>query len=268
MWSGLLVGLIEIAHQACRRFCFDAILWRPVDKLWIAPVTYAALFAALALLVVGVGRLGRRSPNWIVVLAVLAGTAAWSQVLLAESKLKRESQAAFVDDKAKRELRLAISELQLKQTERDYAADLLSRTTLRATQSGIAVFTSKKDWKGKPVSAGERIMQIADPARVESEVRLPIGDAIELPPNGRVKLFLASDPLNARSARIVHVSHEATPDAANILSYRVVARLSEPDKAVPRIGEHGTAQLLGDKVPLFYYLFRRPITAVRQHTGL
>ncbi len=191
-----------------------------------------------------------------------------SQVLLAESRLKRQSQAAFVDDEAKRELRLTISELHLKQTERDYAADLLSKATVRAPQSGIAVFTSKRDWKGKPVSAGERIMRIADPGNVEVEVRLPVDDAIELPADGRVKLFLDSDPLNAREARIVHVSHEATPDATNVLSYRVVARLSEPDAAVPRIGEHGTAQLFGDKVPLFYYLFRRPITALRQHTGL
>lgn len=191
-----------------------------------------------------------------------------SQVRLAQTKLQRQSLAAFEDAEAKRELRLAVSELQLKQAERDYAADLLLKTTLSAPRSGVAVFSSTKDWKGKPVSAGERIMEIADPQQVELEVRLPVDDAIDLAKNNRVKMFLDSDPLHAREATIIHVSHEATPDSTNVLSYRVIARLADADQSIPRLGEHGTAQLFGHDVALFYYLFRRPITALRQHTGL
>ena len=111
-------------------------------------------------------------------------------------------------------------------------------------------------------------MEIADPGNVELEVRLPVDDAVGLGKDARVKLFLDSDPLNSREAIIVHVSHEATPDTANVLSYRVTARLTDADRGIPRIGEHGTAQLFGQEVALFYYLFRRPITALRQHTGL
>ena len=191
-----------------------------------------------------------------------------SQVRLAETKLKRDAQAAFEESEAKRELRLAMSELQLKQAERNYASDLLSKASLSAPVAGVAVFSSRKDWKGRPVAAGERIMEIADPGNVEVEIRLPVGDSINLKPGARVKLFLDSDPLNAREAEVVHVSHEAAPDATSVLSYRVIARLADPDTSVPRIGEHGTAQLFGDSVALFYYLFRRPITALRQHTGL
>ena len=130
------------------------------------------------------------------------------------------------------------------------------------------MFSSTKDWKGKPVSAGERIMEIADPRQVELEVRLPVDDAIDVAKDNRVKMFLDSDPLHAREATIVHVSHEATPDSTNVLSYRVIARLANADQEIPRLGEHGTAQLFGKDVALFYYLFRRPITAIRQHTGL
>ena len=191
-----------------------------------------------------------------------------SQVRVAETKLKREAQAAFEESDAKRELRLAMSELQLKQAERNYASDLLSKASISAPVAGVAVFSSRKDWKGRPVAAGERIMEIADPKNVEVEVRLPVGDSISLQQGARVKLFLDSDPLNAREAQVIHVSHEAAPDATSVLSYRVVARLADPDASVPRIGEHGTAQLFGERVALFYYLFRRPITALRQHTGL
>ena len=191
-----------------------------------------------------------------------------SQVRLAETKLKRESQAAFDSGDARRELRAAISELEIKRAERSYAAELLAKATVNSPRPGIAVFSSRKDWKGRPVAAGERIMEIADPARLQVEIRLPVDDAVNFEKNARVKLFLDSDPLNPREASIVHVSHEATLDTGNVLSYRVIAKLADEDAVLPRLGEHGTAQLFGDDVALVYYLFRRPLTALRQYTGL
>jgi hypothetical protein len=34
------------------------------------------------------------------------------------------------------------------------------------------------------------------------------------------------------------------------------------------MGLKGTAKIYGDKVPLFYYLMRRPISALRQTFGI
>ena len=45
------------------------------------------------------------------------------------------------------------------------------------------------------------------------------------------------------------------------LGYRIT------EDAIPRIGLRGTAKVYGEKVSLFYYLFRRPITYLRQHLG-
>jgi hypothetical protein len=42
----------------------------------------------------------------------------------------------------------------------------------------------------------------------------------------------------------------------------------EPGQKLPRIGHRGTAQLIGEWVPLGFYLFRRPIAAARQYLGM
>ena len=52
-----------------------------------------------------------------------------------------------------------------------------------------------------------------------------------------------------------------------MLAYRVEASIVEPEIDV-RIGLQGSAKIYGSKVSLFFYLFRRPISALRQFTGL
>ena len=51
-----------------------------------------------------------------------------------------------------------------------------------------------------------------------------------------------------------------------VLSYRV--GVSYEGDEPPRIGLRGTAKLYGSRVTLFYYLFRKPITFVRQLVGV
>ena len=41
-----------------------------------------------------------------------------------------------------------------------------------------------------------------------------------------------------------------------------------PGQAPPRIGLRGTAKILGDRVPLALYLFRRPLALLRQSLGI
>ena len=40
------------------------------------------------------------------------------------------------------------------------------------------------------------------------------------------------------------------------------------ENKLPRIGLRGTAKVYGSKVSLFYYLFRKPITFMRQLIGI
>ena len=190
------------------------------------------------------------------------------QVRVARARLKRYSQAAFDDPAAKRELRTAQSELALKVAERDFARDLMARSQLRAPRAGLAVFAGRRDWAGRPVSVGERIMTIADPKHVQLSAELAVNDAITLHKGARVKVFLDSDPIHALEAVVTSAGHEAVKTRSNMLAYRVIARLKPVKGKVPRLGVRGTAQLFGRDAPVFLYLFRRPLSALRQRIGL
>ena len=194
----------------------------------------------------------------------LAGQA----VGVSEARYQQNLRTSFSDPRAKRELSISKSELQLKAGEYDYARELLKNTEVKAGRSGLVIFADKDTWTGRPVSTGERIMRIADPSKVEVTVNLPISDAIVLNKGARVELYLESDPLNSIKAELISASFHARPDGEGVLSYRVRAKFTtDGEGKVPRIGLRGTAKVFGEEVSLAYYLFRKPLSVVRQWTG-
>ncbi len=186
---------------------------------------------------------------------------------VAEAKWKQFRQAAFADPQAKRELAAAEAEVELRRAERDYAKDLVERTVTRAPRAGLAIFNDANDLVGRPVNTGQRLMAIADPARVMARIFVPVDDSIVLDEGARVRLFLDSSPTRAVEAVLEHASHDAGMTDANLFAYRADARL-DPGAAVPRLGVRGTAEIYGPRSSLLLYLFRRPLSYVRQHYGL
>ena len=190
-------------------------------------------------------------------------------LLVAQAELKTIQQSGFLDPTKKARLAELASKVRLKQAETTYALSRYKKSRLNASASGIAVLSDPDEWSGKPVSIGERIMLLADPASVEIEIMLPAGDAISLSENADIRLFPDSSPLNVTQAQLRYSSYEPelTPDKQ--LAYRLVAVLDPTIKVsdLPRIGARGTAKLYGEQVSLFYYLFRRPLTSARQWLG-
>jgi len=189
------------------------------------------------------------------------------EVLVAEARLKTTTQIAFSDVRGKHDLSVARAELALKTAERDYASDLLSKTIITADRDGFAIFGDKSEMVGRPVSVGERLVEIADPANVEIKIEVPIADSIILKENAPVKVFLDSDPLHSVTASVLRSDYVARLNDGNQMSYRVVASIAGRS-SVPRLGARGTAQIYGGKVPLIFYVLRRPISTVRQWAGL
>lgn len=189
------------------------------------------------------------------------------EVSVAEAKLRQLQQSSFVDDSAKRELAQSRAELRLKIAERDFARDTFDKSQIRAARDGIAVYADRKEWAGKPVATGQRILEIADLDKVELRANLPIAEVLNLKPGARVRAFLNGDPLHPVDARITSVGHQAQMVEGQGLVYRIDARF-DGDQTPPRPGVRGTAQLFSDKAPLGYYLFRRPLTWMRQKVGL
>lgn len=186
---------------------------------------------------------------------------------VADARLRQIGQAAFLDDKARRDIGEARAELALKVAERDFARDTFGRTSVKAERAGVAVYADRKEWTGKPVSVGQRILEIADPSRVEVRIDLPVADSIVLKPGAKVRVFLDSDALRPVDAHVTVATPLARPTESNVLAYRIVAALDKGETP-PRLGARGTAQVSDGLTPLGFYLFRKPLTWARQKVGL
>ena len=186
---------------------------------------------------------------------------------VARAELRQAVQGAFADRRQAGQVALLEAQVQLRAAELDYARAMLARVTVKAEHPGIAVFADANDWIGRPVVTGQRILQIADPARIEARIALPVRDAIALAAGARIELFLDNDPLRVLSARLATASFEADLTPAGVIAYRLTATLV-PGEEPPRIGLQGIANVHGRQVPLLLYLFRRPLTGLRQWLGV
>lgn len=188
-------------------------------------------------------------------------------VQVASARERRLTQSAFNDRAARRELAVAQAELGLAQAENEAAKEALERSVVRAGRDGVAVYQNRSDLEGKPVSTGERLMAIADPAAVEYRIELPVKDAIVAREGAGVRIYLDADPLKPLDASLEAVSFHAAPVAGGQIAF-VLRAAPEAGGVPPRIGFRGTAQVYGHTVPLGYYLLRRPLTMLRQTVGL
>ncbi|MCJ9429442.1 efflux RND transporter periplasmic adaptor subunit [Kordiimonas marina] len=185
----------------------------------------------------------------------------------AEAELKRASQQAFGDARGRAEVALLRARLALRQEQAAYSAYQLSEVNVTAPTDGIAIFADANDWRGRPVSTGERVMAVAAPEDADVKIMIPVKDAIDLKPGAEVRLFLDVAPLSALDATLERASYQPVTTPAGKLAYQAVARFKDGTK-VPRIGFKGSAKVLGERVPLFLFLFRRPLAALRQMVGI
>ena len=195
------------------------------------------------------------------------------KVEVARSRFRRSSQGAFGAGEGRREMAELKSELELAQAEFKYANSRLEMSKVYATRDGVILFSDKDEWIGKPVATGEKIMRIANPAHTEFLVKLAPDDSIILQDGNDARIFLDADPLNPVKAKIIRRSYHAKPDTTNTLAYDLILRTIENSNAATtninhRIGIRGTAQVYGLKVPLGIFLFRKPLSAMRQYLGI
>lgn len=176
-------------------------------------------------------------------------------------------QRAFDELKSKGELAGAIGRVREKEAELVAVETQAARVDVRAERDGIAVYADANDWVGRPVQTGERVMQIADPKDAGVLVWLPAMDAINIESGAPLRLFLHVKPLDPLPGTLIQTSYQAVTSPEGVSAYRLRGQF-DPGTAVPRIGLRGTARISGDEATLGYYLFRRPIAAVREWTGL
>ena len=186
----------------------------------------------------------------------------------ARADLLVAQQRAFDDLKSKGELASGAGRVREKEAELALIETSLARVDVRADRDGVAVFADPNDWIGRPVQTGERVMQVADPKDAGVLIWLPAADALNLEPGAAIRLFLHTKPLAPLSAHLLQTSYQAVPSPEGVAAYRLRGGFDGAEGETPRIGLRGTARVSGDWTVLGYYVFRRPISAVREWTGL
>ncbi|MGI9142277.1 MAG: HlyD family secretion protein, partial [Fluviibacter sp.] len=143
----------------------------------------------------------------------------------------------------------------------------IAKAQIKAPRAGIALFDDPSEWIGKPVAAGEKVMVVATEGDVEIEAWVPIGDAIALPKEAPVSLYLNATPLSPVDGHSRFIGHEALQRPDGSYAYRLRATLDAGETA-PHVGLKGTAKISGEFVPLVYWVFRKPLGTVRQFLGI
>lgn len=190
------------------------------------------------------------------------------QLAVARADALAATQKSFDNDQSRGELAVLNGHVAERQAELAAIDAMLARVEVKAGHDGVAVFGDVDDWQGKPVSTGERVLQLADPKDAGVLVWLPVADAINLAEGAPVRLYLHTSPLAPLSGRIVQTSYQATLSPEGVAAYRIRAAFDDGGAASSaRIGLKGTAKVYGERAPIAYYLLRRPLAALREWTG-
>ena len=186
---------------------------------------------------------------------------------IAEAELLRGRQLAFTSRDDKAQLAELTAQVELRRAEMNFAQEQLSRATVTAPNAGLIILDDPRKWQGRPVVAGEQILKLAQPQFVEVEVMVPVNDAVTLSEGNRVDIFLYINPIKRYRGTVTRVPYQSSVTEAGVLAYAVRAKLAA-DADTPRIGLRGSARVHGPRTTMFYFLFRRPITAMRQIIGV
>lgn len=194
------------------------------------------------------------------------GEVARQALVTAEAEYRQQAQIAVFDAKSKARLAALQGAIEERRAEVAYVEQQLARATITAPRDGVVLFDDPGEWIGRPVATGERIATVADERDVEIEGWLAPGDLIDWPAEARVTLYLNASPLAPVSGTLRYVTYEAMQRPDGSYAYRMRATL-DSGQARRRVGLKGTAKVTGNRVPLIYWVLRRPLAAARQFVG-
>lgn len=185
----------------------------------------------------------------------------------AEEALRQARQGAlFMTDSSLRLPELEVRREEAK-AELAYLTELKGRMNVVASRPGVALVEDYPSWAGKSVGMGERLLAIADPARMEVKIWVPAGDAALLKVGDVAHLYLNLTPGTPIKATVRSIGYQPGESPKGVLAYEVLASI---DQGVPemRIGYFGTGRIFGEKMPLGIYLLRRPLAIARMWLGI
>jgi len=197
-----------------------------------------------------------------------SATIAENELYLANARLENTRRSALIESEGRREITIANAERKIAATRESYARELLENVRINAIRNGIILFTNKNDLKGKPVSTGQKIMEIADPTRIAIAIEVPPGDGLAMKIGQPVNVYLDVNPLKPVKGTLKRASYTPASTESGTLAYHGIVEIDSDTETIPRIGLRGTAKLNAGKTSLGFWLFRKPIVLLRRSFGI
>jgi len=188
------------------------------------------------------------------------------QVEMAEADLESSRALALDDRRARAELRLLENRLAQERVRLAAFEARVERMAVSAPVGGTVLMGDPALWRGRPVATGERILTLVDPADTRVRIWLPQNDRIDFDFGRPARILLHAHGGGAHAARLSYVAEVAQASPEGESAFPAEAEwMSPPGWSV--LGLRGTAVLYGERVSLGYFLFRKPLAAVRRWIG-
>ncbi|MEL6521934.1 MAG: HlyD family efflux transporter periplasmic adaptor subunit [Pseudomonadota bacterium] len=192
---------------------------------------------------------------------------AQQEVAVAEAELTKLRSGSFLDQSAARDIAVAEADAAVAKARADLARQRLDRASVLSTGAGVVIFDNASDLIAQPVAIGEEIMELVDPAQLEVALTIALSDQAVMTMDAPVRIFLDANPLQPVAAEISDLSYRGTLQEDGTVAHNVSAELIDPPEGLA-LGARGMASVSGEQVPLWYAVLRRPISWLRQTTGL
>jgi multidrug resistance efflux pump len=185
---------------------------------------------------------------------------------LSKTTLYAIKQNSFYNKDSKNKISQLKAEVKLKQSQLEFEKQVLEKSVIYSANNGEVIIDNPSALIGKYVSTGEKIFRIANPKHIELQIMVPVEDMIFIQKGYKIKLFLDNNPIKSYSGTVEYISYNPTVSNQNVLAYEVIGSFDDKNN-IPNIGLKGTAKIYAGETTLFFYLFRKPITKLRQVIG-
>ena len=186
---------------------------------------------------------------------------------VATAELQQAQQLSLVDPRSKVRLPMLQGRVEQLAAELALVRSQLERVIIVSPAEGIALIDSPDMWLGRPVSLGQKIMELAKPDAVQLEISLPMGESLPLEQGDQVLFFPNISPHAPLAAVLGYIGYQASEQPTIGLAFTLRANFA-PNGPLPRLGLRGTAKLYGARRPLIGLLLRKPLLQVRQWLGM
>lgn len=190
-----------------------------------------------------------------------------NEMEILQSEVKRAAMLGIEDERVRSEY--AILELKLQKEKADYelAKYHAEQLTVKSPIDGIAMLENPEEWRGKPVTVGEKVLAVSDPSKTKVQMWLPENDNIPLLEDSDVRVFLNVHPSKSFAAKLLYIANDSVISEKKVPSFLSEAEWVDDYDGI-KLGLKGTAVLYGEKVSLFYFVFRKPWAAFRGFFGI